>query len=108
MSYDIDGIIRLRRLYYSDKTRNLRGIEETIMRFGDVNMAVIGDNADTDEVMVCGDPNQLVNDDSPREGPMNLFVTLEQGPPLAYDPLTDLNATKDEYIGPVHFKHFNI
>lgn len=107
MSYDINGIIRLKRLYYSDKARNLRGIEETILRFGDVNFAIIGDNPDTDEVMICGDPNQLVDEDSPREGPMNVFVTMEKGPPLNYDPTTDIDSS-GAYIGPLHFKHFNI
>ena len=113
MSYDIDGVLRVTRLYYSDKVRNTRGSEETIMRFGDVSYGVIGSSIDTDEVMILGGHAQVADDLLPEGMESNVLTKLETGPDQNYNPLTDKDSMhpgsdQKQYAGPVHFKHLNI
>lgn len=113
MAFDIDGILRITRLVYREKVRGLRGTEETVTRIGDVSYAVIGTDPDNDEVVILGDPRQLIDETRPVEGPDSVLWKEEVGPPKDYDPLTDKavgppNTTDAQYAGPLHFKHFNI
>lgn len=113
MAYNIDGVVRVTRLYYGDKVRGLRGTEEQIMRFGDVSWAVIGIDPDNDEVMLLGDPNQILDDQNPLGVESNCLTKIEVGPPMDYNPLADKidghpDSNQKQYAGPVHFKHLNI
>ena len=113
MAYEIDGVLRITRPFYSDKVRNARGAVETIMRFGDVAYGLIGNNADEDEVMILGGHAQVADDLDPAGVESKILTKLEPGPRLDYDPLTDkdsMQPTSDhkQYMGAVHFKHLNV